>query len=609
MRATDNKIITAMKNEIKQMQESLLKYQKMDQKRSKLFFSEGNYRGIKSNWDMLLKNKEAAIGQWSRVEEYKQSYAVSAIKNDKQRMSVMDSYDSYFNNNATVLNNLGNSRFMGYPFLASLAQDAMMSKGITIISDELTREWGSVVTADSDSDDKNIDFVNKKLRELKTPEKFRKAAVNAGFFGGCLVYVDIVDDNTGAQPNDADLETPLFIEGDADYNRKKLAPFKIRGLVPVEPINIGPGEFNSTNPLKDDFYEPSHFFILGKKVHRSRFLYFIDTPAPQILKPVYMFFGIPMAQLAFDFVTDFYSNKDAVSRIVKKFSLLIFAHDAMNSLSVDGGLDKRIATIAKQRDNDSIVVMDAASNEAMQQINTPLSGLKEIWYANLELLPIIFGLTKTKLLQTTPGGLNSTGEFDTKSYYEAIATKQKVIFGDPIKRLIDMICYSSEIDPNNMKFEFNSLDKLSKKDIAEINKSKAETDRTYYEMGAISNVDVAKRIAGDENSGYGGIEIPEIKEVNGGEGDVDIEKLLAGTDVSDEDNFEEDKHKRDEDGKFATTSGTSNVKTAEQKIDKDKNGKSEEGENKVKENTNEVSKKNVEEVMGERFEGFKGSLL
>jgi iron uptake system EfeUOB component EfeO/EfeM len=100
-----------------------------------------------------------------------------------------------------------------------------------------------------------------------------------------------------------------------------------------------------------------------------------------VLKPVYMFFGIPLAQLAFDYVQDFYSNKEAVSKIIKKFSLLTFKTDTQKLLqNGDSGVEDRIATMAKYRDNDSVFIVDI-NEEDVAQINTPLTGLKEIWYA------------------------------------------------------------------------------------------------------------------------------------------------------------------------------------------------------------------------------------
>jgi hypothetical protein len=170
------------------------------------------------------------------------------------------------------------------------------------------------------------------------------------------------------------------------------------------------------------------------------------------------------------------------------------------------------------------------------------------------MIPICFKQPAAKLLQTSPSGFNSTGEFERDSFYDAVKTKQEVLFGEPIKRLINILAISEGIDPENMVFEFEPLKELTAKEIAEINKIKADTDGSLYQSGAITNADIAKRISADKNSDYGGIEIPEVKafeeEKEEDEKDKDEDVANEGKVEDADPNWSESKHPRDRDGKF-----------------------------------------------------------
>lgn len=522
-----------IKKEIQRKIKEALQTKESENKRINWGAKEKNLAKTKTIRDYA----EEAIKAQQNVAAYTEMRAIKSISDEKARKLVMDSYTNYFENAGLYsFNAISHSKFMGYAFLSYLSQDAMINNGITIMADELTRKWGKC-TSTNERSEADLKKIDEKLEELNAKHRFRESAIYTGFFGGCLMYMDLRKAD-GSQPDDAELELPLYIDGKDELNKAKLKGMKLVGLKPIEPINISPAEFNSSDPKQDNFYKPTHFYVLGKKIHRSRFLYFADLIPPMVLKPVYMFFGIPLAQLAFDYVQDFYSNKEAVSKIVKKFSLLTFKTDTQKLLqNGETGVQERIATMAKYRDNDSVFIVDI-NEEDVAQINTPLTGLKEIWYANLELLPVIFKMPVTKLLQTSPSGFNATGEYDMRSYYDSVNTKQSVLFGEQIERLIDIICLTLGIESKGIYFKWTSLFELSDKEQAEVNKVKADTDSVLNQIGAVSNVEVAKRLNADENSGYNGLEIPEeISPTR--EDEEDIEEIIDSDEVLNEETVED----------------------------------------------------------------------
>ncbi len=509
---------------------------------------------------------EKAMAETSKADYYKSLNAVKAV-NDGERQGILDSYDNFFTNNYTTIANLSQGRFLGYAFLSYLAQDAFIRRAVTTRADEMTRAWGELTGEDKEkSTEEKINFVTSELERVETKNIFRKASNLTGYFGGCLAYIDM-----RANPNeplsDEELATPLYKVGQDDFNKAKLKGLKLVGLQPIEPINIAPSTYNSSDPTAKNFYEPEYFYILGRKIHKSRFLYFAENIPPQILKPVYLFFGIPLAQIMFPYVQAFYKSKDVVNNVVLKFSCTSISTDIDGLIAVDGenAVLNRINTIAKYRDNNSVIVLDK-NTEDMQQINTPITGLREILYANLELLPVISGIPTTKFLETSPTGLNATGEYDMRNFYDLINTLQNNTFNEPINKLIDIICYSNGLDSNGLTWTWKPLYQMSDREKAEVNQMKANTSNIYVQMGAITNADVARQLMNDKDSEYESLEIPEPIDINEQEEEVDmrengedteIDKILKDG-VEDED-FKESDHPRDKSGKF--TSGSNSTQS------------------------------------------------
>ena len=466
--------------------------------------SGADYKGFKTEMEEMA---EKAIKETNKADYYNNLPAIKAIP-EAQRKGVMDSYVSYFQNSQALLQYYTQNRFMGYAFLSYLAQDAMISRGVHTLADEMTREWGELSTKEKSQKD-IVQAVLDEMDRLEVQRKFKEASVKTGFFGGCLVFLDVRED-PNVPLEDIELEKPLFKEGMDEFNKSKLLNKHLVGLRVIEPINLAPGVYNSIDPTAADFFEPEHFYVLGRKIHRSRFLYFADNIPPQILKPVYLFFGVPLAQLVFTYVQDFYKAKDVCTRILQKFSCSAISTDIEKLIYANGqnAVKDRISTIAKYRDNDSILVLDK-ENEEFSQTNTPLSGLKEMWYASLELIPMIFGIPATKLLEISPSGFNSTGEFEMRNFYDSVHTKQVNIFDSPLKRLIEIICYTKGLDPDILSWSWKSLFKMNEKESAEVNRMEADTAQIYYNMGVVGNDDIAKRLIDDKDSGYNNIEIPE----------------------------------------------------------------------------------------------------
>lgn len=427
-------------------------------------------------------------------------------------------------------------QFLGYAYLSGLQQNGFIRAGVEGLADEMTAKFIELIrTADTeDNNDDKINRINEFLNKFQIKELFNKGAALNGYFGGCLIYIDTGED---------DLLSALD---------EKSLNHSIKGFTLIEPINTYPGRYNSTNPLSDNYFKPETWFVLGREVHISRLLYLSSEELSILLKPAYNFYGISPAQIAADAVSHFIKDREAASRLLHKFSLLVFKTD-MGSALYNGNpeeLYNRVKVLADFRDNDSIIIIDK-EDEDIVTVTTGITGITEIVRLSLELMPIMFRQPLTKFLGISPGGMNSTGESDENNWNEYVLSQCEKQFRKPLKRLLELIQYDlfGEVD-DTIDFIFKI--QSSNDETKEVNNNKIKAD-TYLQLttaGIISPEEARKALAQDERSGFNSIDIDAVPEPV----DMSSPEYLFGA----FDEYDETKHERDENGRFKSNGSSEN---------------------------------------------------
>lgn len=394
--------------------------------------------------------------------------------------------------------------FLGYAFLSTLTQNGLIRAGVEAVADEMTRKWIKIKReGESEIVDNKIERLTGLTRVYKLQEIFNDVATKLGYFGGCLVYID-----TGVKDPEV-LKTPLHLD---PYTFQKGS---LKRFIVVDPINIYPGLYNAYDPLEADYFIPQTWWILGKEIHRSRFLYFASNEVPILLRPSYNFFGIPAAQLVLDYVKHFTETREAAARLLTKFSLTALKTNMYGVLQggTDSDLASRINYFVKMKSNDGCMVIDKESEDLIK-LDTSLSGVDVIVRQALELIPAMFRLTVVKYLGITPSGLNATGEADQQNFYDYTYAQQEKIFRKQLHQALQIIQMNEwgEIDPS-ITFEFVALGEKDGRAQAEINKIKADTDALYLDRGVISQEEVRQHLASDPKSEYNNIDVDKVSEL------------------------------------------------------------------------------------------------
>lgn len=393
--------------------------------------------------------------------------------------------------------------FIGYPILTIMAQSGDYRNVPETNALEMTREWGSIKVK-GDGDDNTSDKIQRLTEEferLKVRDLVRKHIENEGIFGMSHLFIKIK-----GQDNKTDV--PLIIEN--------VPRDSLEGFVLIEPIHSSPAAFNASNPLEFDFYKVNNWFVQGINIHQDRLLTLVTRPVPDLLKPAYNFGGVSWTQIMKPYVERFQRDTDSISDLISKFSLTALKTnmEAILSGGKEGASQLMLRTqmLNQFRDNLNTLLMDMEGEELVQ-INTPLTGLVDLWAKSQELMAMPSHTPLVKLTGITPSGLNASSDGEIRVYNDWIASLQNAFILPQVMQILRIMQMSlfGEVD-NNIVFEFANLHQLDDQEKADVNLKKAQTAQALIDSGVISQEDERTRLSQDEDSGYGHIDPNEVPE-------------------------------------------------------------------------------------------------
>ena len=387
--------------------------------------------------------------------------------------------------------------FVGYGVLQQIAQQGLIRACIQTVSDDLSRKW---IKIDGCDDPQKLEIIENELKKLHIKDLFHKAVTTTGYMGGAFIFIDTGED---------DLTLPLAIN---DLSAELKEGSKVKFVV-VDPVNVSPIEYNCINPLRDDYMQPRMWQVLGKRVHASRLLPFVENQPPMLLKPNYNFLGIPQAQILWDYVMHFNQTRASTARLLEKISLLVVQTDMDAVLSDEHGIelfDAKMEFLERYRNNDSVFVCDKES-EGVMNVQTTIAGCTDVVRQSLELIACINRTPAVKLLGISPSGFNATGESDLKNYYDYIASKQE-LYREQIQTIINVIqlCEFGNIDPA-ITFKFEPLNEENKASQAMTAQTKIGALTQLVDRQAMSAEELRTAVREDEDLGLSFLdeEMPE----------------------------------------------------------------------------------------------------
>lgn len=410
-----------------------------------------------------------------------------------------------------------NQGFIGHQIAAFVSQHWLVYKACDMPARDAIRQGYEIVSDDGGELDAAVLQAMKKADErFRLNHHMRDFVCMGRVFGIriAIFRVDSTDPDYYANP----------------FNPDGVTPGSYRGIVMVDPYWITPlmDVAAASDPASPNFYEPTWWQINGVKYHRSHLVIFRNGSLPDILKPVYLYGGIPLPQQIMERVygAERTANEGPLLAMTKRTT--IFGTDMAQVIANEEEFLEKLAKWVRYRDNHAVKMIDKEI-DSVEQIDTSLTDLDATIMTQYQLVAAIANVPATKLLGTTPKGFNSTGEYEEASYHEHLESVQAHDLTPLVERhhLLVMRSIVAPLltggEPIATSVVWEKLDSPTAKEDAETRKIEAETAKTYVDIGAIDGVDVRNRIASDRRSGYHGIE-PGVRE----EPDAPEDPLIAG---------------------------------------------------------------------------------
>lgn len=420
--------------------------------------------------------------------------------------NLFDAYDSGQPNISDAIAAWYNAQtFIGHQLAALVAQHWLIQKVCDMPGRDAIRHGYTTVSSDGTPIDpavlSKIKRGDKKFKIKKNLREF----INFGRVFGIRIAIFKVD--YGSQDlDDAAYARPFNIDG--------VRPGCYKGIVQVDPYWCSP-ELDAKASAQPDtmhFYEPTHWLINGRRYHYSHLVIYRHGSVADILKPAYLFGGVPVPQLIMErvYASERTANEAPLLALTKR--TVIYKVDMTQFLSnLKEGL-RRIADWAMFWSNNGVRVID--TGEEHEQKDTSLADLDGVIMTQYQLVAAAGEVPSTKLLGTAPKGFNATGEFDESSYHEMLESLQEHELTPFVERHHQLMIRSEipEARDIDTTVSWEPLDSPTAAEWAEINLKKAQTGAALVTSGAIDGEDERIRVANDKDSGYPSLEIGKVIE-------------------------------------------------------------------------------------------------
>lgn len=327
------------------------------------------------------------------------------------------------------------------------------------------RKW-----RDWQAEDDQIEKIEAEENRLNLRGKIMEARTKARLFGGAAVMIGTGDLNT--------LE-PL------DYERIGLGGLRYLTVIPKSQLTGGDLDYDPAS----EWYGKSLWYELrgqnGRdlKIHPSRLVLFNGaTVADDMMMPLERGWGESILTATSDAITNADGTAANIASLIYEAKVdVIKVPNLMSQYMANPAEEKkllhRFALAATAKGNNGMIILDG--DEDYQQKSASFATLPDIMRTFLEMAAGAADIPTTRLLGTSPGGMNATGESDVRNYYDRIQATQTIEVTPAMHRLDECLIRSAlgERDPD-IHYSWSSLWQVSDKEKADIFKTKSDAARS-----------------------------------------------------------------------------------------------------------------------------------
>lgn len=379
--------------------------------------------------------------------------------------------------------------FIGYQACALIAQHWLVDKACAMTGEDAVRNGWTLkaVSEDEELDDATRDMLTRHDEAFNLVHNLKQLSRFKNIFGIRVALFEVTSDD------EKYYEKPFNIDG--------VTKDSYKGISQVDPYWMMPmlTSESTSDPSSMHFYDPEFWIISGKKYHRSH-LVIIRAPEPaDILKPTYIFGGVPLTQRIYErvYAAERTANEAPLLAMNKRTTAIHV--DMEKAVLNEAKFIEKLKFWVKFRDNHAVKVL--GKEETMEQFDTSLSDFDAVIMNQYQLAAAIAEVPATKLLGTAPKGFNATGEFETVSYHEKLESVQKHELSPMLDRHYMLTERSLDLKVQ-IQHVWEPVDSMTALQRSDLNLKKSQTGQALVESGAIAPDEERNRIRDDKYSGY-----------------------------------------------------------------------------------------------------------
>lgn len=202
-------------------------------------------------------------------------------------------------------------------------------------------------------------------------------------------------------------------------------------------------------------------------------------------------------QAPYNTVKGYDGMKGAIASLLWEAKKDVISVDQLREMLADDDgeeeLRRRFSAMAMAASSFNLTLLDARDKYDQKQLT--YGGLDNMMKEFRSDVAGAAGVPITILFGQSPGGLNSTGESDTRGYYDRINAKQEALLRHGMWLYHEVLCRSAfGKKPEEFGFDFDPLWQMSDKEKAEVEKLRSDRDKTYWDIGSASGGLIAETL-------------------------------------------------------------------------------------------------------------------
>lgn len=350
---------------------------------------------------------------------------------------------------------------------------------IDTVAKDMVKNW---IEFTSGITPEETDLINRSIRKHGIKNKIIESLIWARLYGGAAALI-VLD-------GEEDLANPL--------NINDIMPGQFKGLIVLDRWSGIYPELETVEDINSpDFGLPKYYMITDAeksqniKIHYSRILRFIGDLLPLWEKMAESYWGASVVERIFEELKKRDNTSANIASLVFLSNLRVLKmqdYGQVLSLSNAKAQKSLYDTLQAQNilmNNMGLYVLD--KDDDFQVFNQSFNGLEDIYEKFMLDIAGASNIPATRLFGRSPAGMNSTGEGEETNYNNDIEQEQENSLRFQLDKLFPIIAMSTlGYVPDDLDFNFNPVETLSQKEIAERIYRSTEAVRGAYTDGIIS---------------------------------------------------------------------------------------------------------------------------